>query len=616
MKSIILLLSITLLSTTGYSQAYWQQRVVYKMDIDFDTENHQFTGKQNLKYFNNSPDTLYNVYFHLYYNAFQPESMMDWSRRLTPNPDPRFPLLDEMKSLKENEIGYQKINSLQQDGESLQFEVSYTILEVKLNQPILPGQSTTFDMDFEAQVPLQIRRTGRNSYDGVDYSMTQWFPKMAEYDPYGWHTHPYVSREFYAPWGDYEVNINIDKKYVLGGTGILQNPNEIGYGYQDEGVKVKRRGKKITWKFKAENVHDFAWAADPDYAHTTAQVPNGPLLRFLYIKGEETALWRDELPDYAVKCFEYANEHFGKYGWSQYSIIQGGDGGMEYPMATLIINKKRGTGVRSLSSLVGTTVHEVMHSWYQGMMATNESYYGWMDEGFTTYATDIIENSIMDLGQENPTRGTVNSYIRWANSGQEEASVIHADHFITNSGYSRASYVKGAVALVQLGYIIGQEKLKSGLIRYRNEWGFKHPHPNDFIRIMEKESGIELRWFFDDWINSTQSIDYAIKSVIGQGDKSRVTLEKIGRIPMPLDITITKKDGSKELIYIPIGLMRGEKVNETDYKRTILEDWFWTNPEYSFELDMAYDDIRSIEIDESERLADVDKSNNSFPKLN
>src|SRR5690606_23361941 len=143
--------------------------------------------------------------------------------------------------------------------------------------------STQFDMDFDGQVPLQIRRAGRNSEEGVALSMTQWYPKLAEYDFEGWHADPYIGREFHGVWGDFDVKITIDKNYIIGGSGYLQNPEEIGYGYEDEGVKVKRpRGKKLTWHFVAPQVHDFAWAADPDYIHDKVQVPDGPMLHFLY----------------------------------------------------------------------------------------------------------------------------------------------------------------------------------------------------------------------------------------------------------------------------------------------------------------------------------------------
>src|SRR5215204_1158580 len=209
----------------------WQQRVKYTMNIDMNVQTNQYTGRQKLEYTNNSPDTLKKVFYHLYWNAFQPNSMMDVrSRRqgsvvLRKNIngddiadwDPR--VEDRILNLKESELGYQKIASLTMNGRPQKFEVHETILEVQLDRPILPKSKVTFNMQWQAQVPLQIRRSGRdNPYTGVRYTMTQWYPKLAEYDYEGWHPTDYVAREFYGVWGDYDVTVNIDKSYVLGGT--------------------------------------------------------------------------------------------------------------------------------------------------------------------------------------------------------------------------------------------------------------------------------------------------------------------------------------------------------------------------------------------------------------
>ena len=288
----------------------------------------------------------------------------------------------------QDEIGFQEIEELSQNGVALSFKIEYTVLEALLSEPLLPGATTLLEMSFHAQVPLQIRRTGRDNAEGIEYSMSQWYPKLAEYDIHGWHTHTYVAREFYAPWGNFDVSITIDKNYVLAGSGILQNANEIGYGYQEDGVEMKKnKNKTLTLHFIAENVHDFMWAADPDYTHQVAQVPNGPKLHFFYQLNSETLNWQS-LPALTISAFTYMNEHFGKYPYSDFYVVQGGDGGMEYPMSTLI------TGNRSLESLIGVTVHEAMHSWYQGVLATNESYYPWMDEGYTSYATSLTMNHI------------------------------------------------------------------------------------------------------------------------------------------------------------------------------------------------------------------------------
>jgi len=219
-------------------------------------------------------------------------------------------------------------------------------------------------MEYDAQVPLQVRRSGRDSAEGVRFSMSQWYPKMANYDYQGWHANPYVGREFYGIWGDFDVTIHIDKDYVVGATGQLQNMDEIGHGYGSGKSKVKKG--KIAYKFLAENVHDFAWGADPDYVHETYQVKNGPLLHMLYQPGEKTTENWQNLPKAMARAYQWMSARYGEYPYDNYYFVQGGDGGMEYPQLTLI------TGERSYGSLVGVSIHEWMHSWYQMVLATNE----------------------------------------------------------------------------------------------------------------------------------------------------------------------------------------------------------------------------------------------------
>src|SRR5215831_1127321 len=211
----------------------WQQKVKYTMDIQMDVTTNRYTGKQKLEYSNNSPDTLKRVFYHLYWNAFQPNSMMDVRsqelgkiriRATGDRPDWDTRVRDRIANLKEDEVGYEKVLSLKMNGVAQKYVVHETILEVILNKPILPKSKVTFDMEMEAQVPLQIRRSGRdNPQTGVRYSMSQWYPKMCEYDYEGWHPTPYVAREFYGVWGDYDVKIAIDRSYILGGTGYLLN---------------------------------------------------------------------------------------------------------------------------------------------------------------------------------------------------------------------------------------------------------------------------------------------------------------------------------------------------------------------------------------------------------
>jgi hypothetical protein len=458
-------------------------------------------------------------------------------------------------------------------------------------------------MTFEAQVPVQIRRSGRDNREGISYSMTQWYPKLAEYDHQGWHAYQYVAREFHGVWGDFDVKITLDPKFVIGGTGKLQNPEAVGHGYEKAGTTVKRPKGDLTWHFSAKDVIDFAWTADPDYTHEIQQVPNGPELHFFYQKNEKTAnTWKNMQP-VAVKVFQFLSSTFGKYPFDTYSIIQGGDGGMEYPMCTLIL------GEGSQAGLNGVMAHEVAHSWYQMTLASNEALYSWMDEGFTDFASDEALNSITN--QPNTHAGSYASYFGLVSSGLQEVASQHSDHYNTNRAYSTAAYSMGAVFLQQLKYLIGDEAFYKGMKRYYNTWKMKHPEPNDFVRIMEKVSGQQLHWYYRYWIQTTKRIDYGVGSVTEVNGNTLVELQRIGEFPMPIDLLVTYKDGSKELFYIPLNEQLGVKpIEDKNLKRTTLADWPWVYPTYNVQLNRKSGEIQSIEIDANQRLADINRKNN------
>lgn len=603
MKRLPLLLALfTIVLSAKAQRDYWQQRVEYVMNINLDVTSHKVNGTQQLTYQNNSPDTLTKVYYHLYFNAFQPGSMMDVRSKSLPDPDRR--VVDRISKLKDDEIGYQHIQTLKQDGKDLVYKVNGTILEVTLAKPILPKGKAVFDMKFESQVPIQIRRSGRNNREGISYSMTQWYPKIAEYDFQGWHAYQYVAREFHSPWGDFDVKITIDPKFTIGATGVLQNPVQIGHGYS-ESAKPNLSGN-LTWHFVAKNVIDFAWAADPDYTHDKAKVPNGPELHFFYQKNEKTAeTWR-KMQEYAVKVFQYLNDNFGKYPFDTYSIIQGGDGGMEYPMCTLIL------GEGSLAGVSGTMAHEVAHSWYQMTLASNEALHAWMDEGFTDFASSEAMSAI--LNETNPPhQGSYSSYFSLVNSGLQEPANQHSDHFNTNRAYSTMAYSMGAVFLEQLKYLIGEDNFYRGMKRYYNTWKMKHPEPNDFIRIMEKISGLQLHWYLRYWINTTKRIDYGIGRITETDGNTLIELNRIGEFPMPIDLVVSFKDGSKKSFYISMNELLGNKPSEKGNEgRIFLEPWPWVNSSYSLIINNKESEIESIEIDPSQRMADVNRKNNKL----
>jgi hypothetical protein len=661
MKKYLLVFSFLLIQFISTAQPdRWQQRVKYTMKVDMNVTTNQYSATTKLDYWNNSPDTLNRVFFHLYQNAFQPNSMMDARSRRQGTVvlrkdengnnivdwDPR--VQDYILYMKPDEVGFEKVTSLKMNGRTQQLKLHETILEVDLDKPILPKSKVIFDLDWNAQVPLQTRRSGRdNPFTEVRYTMTQWYPKMCEYDYEGWHPTPYVAREFYGVWGDYDVTINIDKRYMLAGSGYIANPHEVGFGYEAKGTTVNApAGDKLSWHFIAPNVHDFAWGADPEYKHLVRKIPNGPIINVIYKGHASKTNWQymnpeekvnygndfnkyavnwdkqwEEIADAAVSVFPFIKKTFGDYPYPQYSFIHGGDGGMEYPNCTMIVGPR-----------LGTAFHEWMHTWYQMQLGTNESEYPWMDEGFTEWATGRVEEYyrqqvIRKSLADNPGalhksdsealvpplmhQNIYNGYFALARSGREEPMTTHADHYNTNFAYTEAAYSKGGVFMEQLGYIVGADVRDKILLEYYRVWRFKHPNVNDFIRIAEKVSGMKLDWYKEYWVNTTKTIDYGIDSLWQANGVTNVRLKDIGLIPMPIDVKITFKDGTSEWHYIPMSLMFAEKPAEAGQSpRKVYDAWRWTHPTYEISTTRKLTDIKVVEIDPSYRMADLDRKNN------
>lgn len=618
MRKIIFLFIFTLSNLMLHAQrpGYWQQGVDYKMDIDVDDKNYQYQGQMTLKYNNNSSKDLSKVYFHLYFNAFQPGSMMDYRLSNIADPDPRMATnlgtkeapkwQSRIATLTPAQIGYQKISALSCNGQPTTFKVDGTILEVTLPKAIKAGETATFQMQWSAQVPEQIRRSGRNSKEGVALSMAQWYPKMAHFDDYGWHLDEYVAREFVAPFGNFDVTIHIGKDYVIGGSGKLQNPREVK-GY-DKKAKVVATNGKASWNFKAANIHDFVWAADTKFVVDSAKSKGGVSIYTVYLPSSKEVKdnWKTAL-GLATEFFDFTSAHFGAYPWPTYSIVQGGDGGMEYGTATLV------TGGRNIKSLVGVIFHEAAHSWYQHLFGINETVDEWFDEGFTSYIEEIAFQSLFEKKgalETNPVIAAYRSYYKLALSGKEEPMSLLADFYNTNYGYSNEAYNKGQVLAEQLGYIIGKDNLHKTFLKFYDTWKLKHPTPNDFKRVAEEVSGINLKWYFNLFINTTRTIDYAVTAA----NERELILTNKSNLAMPIDLLVEYADGSKELFYIPLREMRGEKPSEDfsiyqGVKRTVLTDWFWTNPSYSVKLEKK---VAKATIDPSQRLADIESSNNTY----
>jgi hypothetical protein len=532
--------------------------------------------------------------------------MKDWDARVT----------DRIQKLTPSEIGYQRVSAITINGKAQKLIEHETILEVQLTNPIAPKTSAKLSLVFESQVPKQIRRTGRDNAEGVRYSMSQWYPKMVEYDYQGWNTNPYIAREFHGVWGNFDVSLQLDKNYTVAATGVLQNPNAVANA---QGLK--------TWNFKGNNIHDFVWAADDQFKHLSKLVRKGLTIHVYYKEkdAKSDSAWANIL--YAAeKVLPYIEKNFGAYPYPQYSFIQGGDGGMEYAMATLIKGPS-----------LGTVFHEWMHNWYQQVLGSNESLFAWMDEGFATFAESkvsrwydanaaaqspfisekakaqvlaSVEKAKLDLPLTQA--GSYAGYMALAKSGLEEPASTHADHFNTNYAYSNAAYSKGATLLGILGYVIGDSVRDAVLLNYYNTWKFKHPNANDFFRVAEKTSGLQLQWLKEYWMNSTKTIDYGLNDIQAGNNTAIISIQRLGKLPMPIEVLITYKDGTTELHYMPLDLMLGGKVSEGAVNQIVHPAWQWVAPTYTFETSKPLSALKSIEIDPSYRMPDLNRSNNKL----
>ncbi|MEN3037599.1 MAG: M1 family metallopeptidase [Candidatus Kryptonium sp.] len=625
--------TLLFLPTFSLSQrvGYFQQSVDYEMEVFLDTKTHRLIGKQVATYSNNSPDTLHEIYYHLYLNAFKPGSSMQVRGDVIRNG-----LGERIRALKPDEYGWTNVKSLKANDEEIEFEIFDTILRAKLKKPLVPGSSVKLEMEFESQIPKQTRRNGRDNREGIDYSMAQWYPKICEYDFEGWHVNQYVEREFYGVWGNFDVKITLPSDYLVGATGVIQNPNEVMCGYELGAVdtvifpsqwKKNSASKFKTWHFKAEKVHDFAWVADRDYIHeiTWLQLENDSVIIHLLYQPDVYMLWR-ETGKFTKDIIKLYSEWFYKYPYKSFTVAQAGDGGMEYPMLIMI------TGRRGRTSMIGILAHEIGHIWFYGLIGNNESKEAWIDEGGASFVTPRIFKKFLGekwndfvgidkvLRPNSDIYGGYRNYIRFSNLGYEEPVLLHSDFFREPITYTNAVYGKGASVFEMLEYVVGDSVFDRIMKEFFKEWVFKHPTTKDFERTAEKVSGMKLDWFFDQWLKTTRKCDYSIENFSGKWVsedglkkyKIKVKLRNRGQIVMPIDLYIYFEDGTYQKVIIPLDIQLKAK---KEPNAIILPPWFWVNPIYEFEL--SFDkEVKMIEIDSRLMLRDVNRLNNRTGILN
>jgi hypothetical protein len=637
---------------------YFQQGVSYDIKVELDPETAILAGIENIVYINNSADTLREVYFHLYYNAFQPGSYLDKQDRERGYYD--------ISNLPEDERGEVKIDNIEIDGgASDQYIIDNTVMTVPLTRPLTPGDSVVFYIEFTSRIPAEGSRT---AYRGKHFDIGQWYPKPAVYDRYGWHAHQYMDHEFYADYADFHVEITLPSEFIVAHMGRLLNEEEIFGGKLPvpEGDSIIVDALSIfggdstrseppdeepdsdstefneaesqegniaaeaepadslyesnenedlkTWKIIAENVHDFAFCADPRFVVDICRY-NDTIVKSYYTKRSKKR-WETKAVEYTRQALNLYSERYFPYPYGQYSTVASlVGGGMEYPQLTMI-SQVRGSRGEEYLSMESVIAHEVGHAWFYGILGFNETEQSFLDEGLTSFATiEYMEHyhgrrhnnfvykkswqkRLLPNGDER--NDNQKRYISRALMQDADPMITPANLFKDGGRYYSASYYKASSVYFMLQYTLGEERFYRFLRHLLDKWAFKHPYLSDLQDVAEEVYGGNLDWFFRQWFTTNWTLDYALtkfktKKKMNQGEtvfNTTIGIEKKGRCISPLDVVVYFDQGRADTIYFPVDL------------------WFDGRLKYDTTLVYPHKPHKA-KINPDARLADVNPLNNS-----
>ncbi len=614
---------------------YWQQDVHYIIDASLDDSLNIITGNSyKLVYWNNSPNTLNELYFHLFQNMAQPGSYYE---NLTENN--KIPI--KYGKYEQQGLGTTTENILV-NGQAVKTELDNTILKIFLNKPLLSGDSLVVTMKFTTYYDNGSMRRRMKFYETFNtkhFDGVFWYPSICVYDKkFGWTTDQDLDKEFYHDFGTFDVSLTLPQQYVMDATGILINEKEVlpdtlrakldiknftkPFSGTPSVIIPKEKGKTKTWRYHAENVHNFAFTADPLYRIGEVNW-NG--VRVITLAQEQNAPKWQLSGWYTSQVIKTYSTDFGMYDWPKIIVADAKDG-MEYPMLTL----DNGTYPQHQYLLS----HEVGHMWFYGMVGSNETYRAFMDEGFTQFLTvwsmdkivgkkrarvhpNKIVNKYLD-SSDNRYENLYYPYLNHVTENFDEPINTHSCAFngaVRHSGNYGLVYYKAGTMLYNLKYVLGDSLFVGAMKHYVQKWKFAHPYPEDFRDAIIEYTKADLNWFFDEWLETTKYIDYKVKSVkhiSSENNKNTytITFKRIGRMDMPLKYTIEYKDGSKQIFLIPNTWFKPPT------KDSILPKWYgWDllEPTYTTEI-ISTSEIKSVIIDPEMLLADADNSNNQWGK--
>ena len=550
--------------------AYWQQRVDYVIRASLDTATRSVRGEERITYSNNSPDSLRYLWLHLDQNRFTPESrghrVFSQRNRYGQGAEGGVRLLKVAQPAVAASRGRPAAAAV-----PLPYTVNGTLLRIDLARPLPPKGKQLLDIAWSFPFGPGRNRMGIEEIDGgVVYEGGQWYPRLAVYDDVrGWNTEQYYGQgEFYLEYGKFDVSLTVPTSMIVAATGVLQNPAEVLTPVQRARLAEARtstrtviiRGRDevrdpasrpatefgtLTWRFTADSVRDFAWAAASHFIWDAAGVNGGKTLAMSFYPPSAEPLWK-EATEYARFALEGYSAQWAAYPYPTASNVRGAESGMEYPMIVFV---DRSTP----EMLYSTTDHEFGHTWFPMVVGSNERRYGWMDEGIN----ELINyyNWIKRFGEPPAHRASQRDYLLMAASG-EERPIMTAPDQLPSDFVSPASYDKPALALRLLREaVVGPDRFDAAFKEYIRRWAYKHPTPADFFRTIEDGVGEDLSWFWRAWFYTTQQLDQAVDSVAladSAGVESRIHLRNAGGMPMPVELALLMDDGSTRRLTLPV----------------------------------------------------------------
>jgi peptidase M1-like protein len=581
--------------------AYWQQRVDYRISAKLDPVRNELQGSETIHYVNRSPDALPYLWMFLEQNMCEPGSV---TNRL--NQPPLVFLGSVFDFSCKTFHGGLTLEAVRNLGRELPREVFGTTMRVDLPKPLPPGG--VIDLEIRWRFPVPDYGGGRMGHDGTLYELGQWYPRMAVYDDVrGWNHEPYIGAgEFYLEYGRFDVSITLPATYVVAATGRLQNPLTVLTATQrarlarartsdstiaiitadEAGDAAKTRPStngNLTWRFSADSVRDFAFAAAPNF-RWDASGYKGIYVHTFYRPQAE--LWT-EANHMVREAVKYYSEQWYHYPYAHISSIEGPIEGMEYPMMTF----DPAGPVRT--DLQWVLAHELGHQWVPMIVGSNERLYPWMDEGFNTFidlanAAKYFQGTAYgDSIEVHP----LHLYADHSKPGQEQPLITRP---IESRDLFWTAYQKPALMMQILRYeVLGKPRFDSAFRSYIRAWAFKHPTPADFFRLMRDESGLDLDWFWRGWIYTTARLDQAVDSVVRTEDRGAyVYLSNRGTMVMPAEIRLRYADGQTQIVRLPVEM--------------------WNLGSHFTYRAAGGRPVIGVDVDPHEALPDVDRKNNSW----